>query len=409
MGHSSGEIAAAYAAGALSKASALKVAYFRGEASEALLADSEHERGAMLAVALSEAESELHIDAIVGFGKRELLSCGCINSPKSTTVTGVETLIDELSDRLNSKGIFNRKLNVPIAYHSSQMLRVASKYRESLSCGLEAAVLSDREMVRFLSSVTGDVSNCHDLTNPDYWVNNLVSRVRFSHALEAMIFPSSKESGISQASSKRLVSIIEIGPHAALERPIKDTLILPGNYIYSSALRRNVPAVDTVQDVVGLLWTNGFPVDLNTFNAKPQSERRPRMLLDLPSYPFNRSRTYWHESRLSKNDRLREHPRHDLLGIPSSDWNPMEPKWRFTIRTSDIPWLSEHQVSICFAGPNVIAVFNNDIGRPYNLISGSRFPGHDDRGCQKSIKRQAFRYWLSYSRYQHIICAGRTR
>jgi acyl transferase domain-containing protein len=346
VGHSSGEIAAAYAAGALSKTSALKVAYFRGEASEDLLAVSEHDRGAMLAVALSEAESKLHIDAIVGPEKPELLSCGCINSPTSTTVTGVETLVDELSVRLNSKGIFNRKLNVPIAYHSPQMRRVASKYRESLSFGLEAAVSSDREMVRFSSSVTGQSSSCNDLTSPDYWVNNLVSQVKFSQALQHMISHSSEDRSVSQASSKRLISIIEVGPHAALERSIKDTLMLPDSYIYSSALRRNISAVDTVQDVVGLLWTHGFLVDLNIFNAKPQSERRPKMLLDLPSYPFNRSRTYWHESRLSKNDRLRQHPRHDLLGIPSSDWNPMEPKWRFTIRTSDIPWLSEHQVGI---------------------------------------------------------------
>ncbi|KAF2012105.1 polyketide synthase [Aaosphaeria arxii CBS 175.79] len=316
VGHSSGEIAAAYSAGLLSMTSALRVAYYRGEATRALLKDDQKaDKGAMLAVALSELELSAYISDIVGKNGEDLLSCGCINSPQNTTVTGVETYIDELARRLQADNIFNRKLNVPVAYHSHQMLKVADKYLKTLKeDGLQASP-------------------------QEYWIRNLVSTVRFSEALE-MIFHEHQ----SSSDPKPLAYLVEIGPHCALERPIRDTLTDKVAYSYDTTLRRGVHAIQTMQSLSGRLFANGYSVDVQAVNSLPGSQRQPKMLLNLPSYPFNSSRSYWLESRLSQNHRTRRTPRHDFLGNPSNDWNPMKPKWRFTIRESDLPWLSDHKV-----------------------------------------------------------------
>ncbi|RYO75255.1 hypothetical protein DL764_010541 [Monosporascus ibericus] len=186
VGHSSGEIAAAYCTGALSKNSALRVAYYRGEATETVL-ESESEKGAMIAVALSEHELKPYIAAIVGQYDADSLACGCINGPKNTTVTGVGKYIDDLARRLQMDNIFARRLNVPVAYHSKQMLKVADKYRAALEGSLHSTIQRPGPtMPTFISSVTGRPA-CHDdLIQPDYWIRNLTSKVQFHEALKQL-------------------------------------------------------------------------------------------------------------------------------------------------------------------------------------------------------------------------------
>lgn len=105
VGHSSGEIAAAYCTGALTDESAWRVAYFRGEAIRRLAADSNLEQGSMLAVALPEFEVESYISAAVGTMDDNSLTCSCINSAKNTTVSGTLEHINKLASVLQSKGI----------------------------------------------------------------------------------------------------------------------------------------------------------------------------------------------------------------------------------------------------------------------------------------------------------------
>jgi acyl transferase domain-containing protein len=347
VGHSSGEIAAAYSAGLLSKSSALRVAYFRGEATRTLLVDQDAEKGAMLAVALPESEVSAYIANIVGPNGGELLSCGCVNSPQNTTVTGVETYVDKLARRLQAANIFNRKLNVPVAYHSHQMLKIADKYKRALEeHGLEAKSQHKSSTgPMFVSSVTSRQVGREDLLQPEYWTRNLVSTVRFSEALET-VFSLSRANGNQSPDEPEISAyVVEVGPHCALERPVRDTLAEKINYTYDTTLRRDMPANNTLQSLAGRLFANGYPVDVEALNSQPGCQRQPRMLLDLPVYPFNSSRSYWLESRLSKNHRTRQIPRHDFLGVPSNDWNPLKPKWRFTIRTTDLLWLPDHKVS----------------------------------------------------------------
>lgn len=150
IGHSSGEIAAAYCAGALSHTAAMTVSYRRGFTAEAVKRVLKS-KGAMLAVGLGEVEVMQYIVQV----KSGKLTVACVNSPKSTTISGDAVAIDELKLILDAceESIFNRKLKVDTAYHSHHMAVVSNEYLHSLT-GLEAK--EPRMDVKFFSSVTGE-------------------------------------------------------------------------------------------------------------------------------------------------------------------------------------------------------------------------------------------------------------
>ena len=69
------------------------------------------------------------------------------------------------------------------------------------------------------------------------------------------------------------------------------------------------------------------------------------ILANLPEYPFNRSQRYWHESTMSRNLRLRKHPRLQLLGTPLVDWNfSDEGRWQKVFDSIEMPWIEDHKV-----------------------------------------------------------------
>ena len=67
-------------------------------------------------------------------------------------------------------------------------------------------------------------------------------------------------------------------------------------------------------------------------------------LVDLPSYQWKRSTSYWHESRQSRNHRSPQFPKHDLIGTRLDSYNPLEPVWKNHLRIADLPWLQDHQI-----------------------------------------------------------------
>lgn len=342
MGHSSGEIAAAYAIGALDKESAFRVAYFRGECVSVLQNENAKETGGMLAVGLSEEQLQPHLHAVLPDSGANMLECGCINSPQSTTVTGSARYIDALASRLQEAKVFSRKLNVPVAYHSRQMLAISERYQSQLEGQLQGEVEGSKKQDAVLfSSVTGLATDKSDLTRADYWVKNLISQVKFSHALQLM-YSSCRNSQGNR--SKSLAYLLEVGPHCSLERPARDTLSKETEFFYDYILHRSISPSQTVKNLAGRLATHGYEIDVCAVNSQSGLEKQPKLLLDLPKYAFNHSNSYWLESRLSANVRNRETPRHELLGTRSADWNLLRPTWRIVLRDSDLPWVSDHKV-----------------------------------------------------------------
>ncbi|OIW27857.1 hypothetical protein CONLIGDRAFT_619446 [Coniochaeta ligniaria NRRL 30616] len=349
IGHSSGEIAAAYCAGKLTRQSAWKVAYYRGFVSSKV-----DTSGAMLAVGLTDAELQVHLEKINTELSGELV-VACYNSPKNHTVSGDESKIDALNEVLDQQGVFARKLKVTTAYHSSHMRAVAAEYLTLLG---ELETPTETSDVQMYSTVTG--SRIPDTLTAEYWVDNLVSPVRFTDGLAKMVLESSKGSLRVNASNSMIQEIVEIGPHSALRSAVKEVLagsaLDPQAIGYHAVLDRNAPGAHTLLNSVGALYSRGSLVDVSCVNRASELDaegKEPAMLVDLPPYVFNHSQKVWYESRLSRNFRLRKYPRHDLFGAPVPDWNVEEPAWRNFIRISEQPWLRDHVVTGSIVYPGV--------------------------------------------------------
>ncbi|KAL2862548.1 uncharacterized protein BJX67DRAFT_296391 [Aspergillus lucknowensis] len=339
--HSSGEIAAAYAVGALSYRSAMAVAYHR-----AVLAGDKSLRGptkgAMIAVGMGLDETENYLTRLTADNGE--VAVACVNSPSSITVSGDENAVIELEALAKEEGIFARRLKVETAFHSHHMSPIADPYRDALQ-GLSSTANEDEEdQVAFSSPVTGGrVGVLSQLADPDHWVDSLLQPVQFVDAFTDMVL------GDLDASGTSIDAIIEVGPHTALGGPIKQILGLPEfadlKIPYFGTLVRNTSALESMQALAASLLTEGSVVDLDAVNF-PRG-RRPatvRVLSDLPSYPWSNQTRHWFESRFNKALREREQPPHNLLGALVLGTNLNSPTWRQIVKPKDAPWLREHVV-----------------------------------------------------------------
>ncbi|KAL8782131.1 MAG: hypothetical protein Q9213_005665 [Squamulea squamosa] len=344
LGHSSGEIAAAYTAGALSRLSAIKVAYYRGILASRLA--SEIDDLTMLAVGLSREDVISHLDRLKEVDGASNVAIGCINSPKSVTLTGKKEQLNTLEQWFKESSIFARKLRVPIAYHSRYMEAIAYDYSMAMD-RLESPQRTS--YIPMISSVTRDIVTVETLNTAEYWVRNLTSPVEFQAAFTKLLAQSSKKPRKQLGRNTRcfqVAHVLEVGPHNVLQGPVREIMLAfsgANKPIYIPSLIRHQDASVALLKVVGALYCAGYPVNLQSVNGfEPPARPIPP---DLPKYPFNHKQSYWKEGRLSKNFRFREFGRHDLLGARSLDWNPQMTRWRNIIRISELPWLQDHKIN----------------------------------------------------------------
>lgn len=352
VGHSSGEIAAAYSIGAISKESALKIAYYRGALADHLSSGSQG-RGAMLAVALSEAEVEPYLKTFGCDLHHWDLTVGCVNSPKNVTLTGGVQSIEVFEALMKENNIFARKLNVNVAYHSNLMREIVAEYAsliDDITPDLEH--IHNSEHTIMISTVSMKEVFSKQLRQSQYWIENLVSPVRFLEALVKVCTRSVEQKPCQDSRGPRpkggqIRLLIEIGPHSAMRSSVKDILgmLNKSNDIrYDAVLERGSSAVGTIMGMAGNLYCHGHQLAINKVNTYGVEASDVKTLVDLPGYPFDHSREYWQESRLSSNFRFREHPRHELLGTTVLDWNGLEGKWRNFMKISESPWIKDHTV-----------------------------------------------------------------
>ena len=342
VGHSSGEIAAAFCAGILNLDSCMRIAYYRGKLALKLKQGFPDLAGGMMAIGASASEAQRLVDKI----KNSKVVIACFNGPNLVTASGDREGIVQLQRLAEEEGLFARTLRVDVAYHSHHMEKVAEIYRESLG-NINAGPVQD---TTFYSSLHGQRAGDEALDTA-YWVDNLTNPVRFTQALHDLC--------VHEGDAK-VDSLLEIGPHSALEAPIKDLLKSnpdwEGKFGYLSCLRRGEDACSTLLSAVGDLVARGYPVNVSEVNLNTSR----KVLVDLPSYPWMHKRGHWFESRLSRNHRFRRFPQNDLLGFLVNDVNDLEPRWRNKLLLSEIPWLRDHKVQSTilfpFAGYVSIAI-----------------------------------------------------
>ncbi|RDH37113.1 polyketide synthase [Aspergillus welwitschiae] len=343
VGHSSGEIAAAYAAGMLSAQEAFATSFYRGQA-----VAQEGPAGSMLAVGVG-------MDRIEPYIRDTDVVIACENSPESVTLSGSESSTEKLRLQLEASEAFVRELKTGRPYHSPAMKAIAPLYeqllREADSEAGSSAPSERLSRVPMLSSVTGRQVYENDI-NSRYWVKNLINSVRFHAAITELK---------SIEELKQLSHFVEIGPHSALSGPLKQ--IISANSLtqrikYIPTIIRGSDSCNDLLRVAGRLFLSGYSVRWHGIMHDLCKKPGPRLLVDLPSYQWNYTKEYWRETRLSQEQRQQSEPRHDLLGRRVAGLSKTIYVWKNILRLRDVPWLRDHRVGseVLLPGAAYIAI-----------------------------------------------------
>ncbi|KAL3450556.1 hypothetical protein BJX65DRAFT_316007 [Aspergillus insuetus] len=341
VGHSSGEIAAAFAAGHLSAAEAIVIAYYRG-----YCAARNTQIGAMMAVGLSEEKANA---AIADVGLEGQVCVACVNSPEGVTVSGDQEPLDTLLAALQAKSVFARKLKTGgQAYHSHHMAVLGPKYQALLDQVLPTLgpSMSQPSGATLVSTVTGQIKASG--FDSAYWRRNLESQVRFSPA-------------IASIHSMAEHFFVELGPHTSMGMPIEQTLAKAGAELkYAGPIKRSSDSVISALSFAGQLWFQGFEVNWAKINnlVPAGSKTMPSVVTDLPPYKFDYGETLWNESRASIEYRQRKYPRHELLGSLVPGGNARDFIFRNVLKVDDVSWLKDHKLvdTIVFPGAGYLCM-----------------------------------------------------
>lgn len=318
IGHSSGEIAAAYAAGALTIEEAMNVAFHRGAVSTL-----QAKRGAMAAVGLSWEEAKKHL--IPG------VVIACDNSHKGVTISGdADKLELVMADIKNSyPDILTSMLKVDRAYHSHHMMEVGKEYYRTMA---SSGVVGKTPQVPLFSTVTGELWTNGQL-GPKYWQDNLELPVRFKTAVCSLL---------KYAAIKHPL-FLEVGPHPSLTGPVRQILThesKTGPTIVPTIKRRQ-NGIEDFLSAVGKLYTLHVDVDFNALMPIGSGSSAP----GLPCYPWDHQKIHWYESRVSKEWRHQKYPYHDLLGRKVLESTDLEPVWRNILHLDNVSWVSDHKIN----------------------------------------------------------------
>lgn len=333
IGHSSGEIAAAYAAGRITDRDAILIAYYRGRCAH-LASGNDGQKGGMLACGLMKEEAEAFCLRPDFKGR---ISVAANNSISLVTLSGDLDAVVSALTVLKSQGTFARQLSVDTAYHSSHMLRPSGQYISDLSaCKLDITLTSSD--VLWVSSVFGTGKQIHaDNLGPQYWVDNMTRPVLFHEAVKSAI---TKRGPFHCA--------IEVGPHPALESSVVETIknTCGMSMLYTGILGRNKASHLAVADFLGTLWANFDPsiIDIRSYvKNSPIAHVLDNSVPSTPSYAWDHTNIYWRESRLSEQYHFRKHPPHELLGVRTRDDDQYQLRWRNILKLDNLPWLDGHK------------------------------------------------------------------
>jgi hybrid polyketide synthase/nonribosomal peptide synthetase ACE1 len=362
VGHSSGEIAAAYAAGYLSAEDAIRIAYYRGWSLQNAR-DCNGVKGAMMAVGTSLEDAKELCDMPSLEGR---ICVAASNSSASVTLSGDADAIDEAKDIFEDEKKFARLLKVDKAYHSHHMLPCAAPYIDAMQrCAIKIQDRSNNGTSWISSVYSKDINDVNDSLTDIYWSNNMINPVMFSQAVSHAV-----------AAFGPFDMALEIGPHPALKGPALQTVqeISGMSWPYVGTLFRGKSDKKSFASCLGALWANlgQHAVNFAAFDKEALgSDRQPKLLKGLPSYSWDHDRIYWHESRISSTLRAGSGEFHPLLGMKCPDGTDKELRWRNYLHPREISWLSHHQVQgqIVFPAAGYISAATECLVQQYGLES----------------------------------------
>ncbi|MBX7225834.1 MAG: SDR family NAD(P)-dependent oxidoreductase [Chitinophagales bacterium] len=315
VGHSMGEAASAYIAGAITIDEMANIICTR---SKLMLRTSG--KGAMgyAAITLEEALAEIK-------GQENILSIGVNNSPKSTVISGDAQTVEALIAKFESKGIFSRKVNVDVASHSPQM----DPLKEELQAALGNIHPKDTE-IAFYSTVKGSKVDSSSL-NADYWVNNLRNMVQFGNTVQQLL-------------KENHTIFIEMSPHPVLTQAVRENIeFLDVEAFAVGSIERNQNGIDSIAKHVATAFTCGVPVNWKEYLGEDFN------YLTLPNYPWQKE-TYWIDESNKGIRQSGSFRRDGSLGHPllmrfvdiAADNDTFV--WETDINALNFPYITDHKV-----------------------------------------------------------------
>jgi len=307
LGHSVGEVAAAYACGALDTKQAVRVLHARSIAQAKTRGAG---RMAAVNISLEQATS-----LIVEMGLT--LEIAGVNSPGSLTLAGELAQLKALGQRVAEDLHAPFKLlDLDYAFHSKSMNGIRSHLLGALA-GLAPAKGSGR----FLSTVTGNDLDGRKLT-PNYWWRNVRQTVQLSSVLATLL-------------QEGAALFVEISPHPIMQSYVRQTQHHHNKTGASiGTLTRNEAGLGRLRTAAAQAWAFGAHLNLESVFAQPA----PHM--DLPLTPRHGER-YWQEPTVESAQMLYPVVDYALLGARAGS-DAVE--WTNTLDLERHPWLADHRV-----------------------------------------------------------------
>jgi acyl transferase domain-containing protein/acyl carrier protein len=316
VGHSLGEVAAAYVAGALSLDDAVRVMCHRSRLFKRTVG-----QGAMAAVDLSIADARSALD-----GAEDRVSIAVSNGPTATVLSGDPAALAAILDRLQRRDVYCRMVQVDFASHSPQMEPLRADLLQALA-GLQPGPAS----LPIYSTVTGQRGNGPDF-DALYWARNMREPVLFSTAVQRLV-----DDGHD--------IFLEISPHPILLSAMQqafhhfgqDCAVLP-------SLRREEDERAVMLGTLGALYCLGHKVDWTLIH--PAGGRCVR----LPAYPWQRERCWFEPAAADANDQRAQVYRSDTAGhsVLGRHFQSPHPSgthfWESTLDRTSLPYLDDHRI-----------------------------------------------------------------
>jgi len=316
IGHSVGEVAAAWASGALTLGDAVQVIFHRSR-----LQGRTKGHGCMTAVGIDGGEAQALLAEL------QLTDAVCVagyNSARGATLAGDPAAMATVETVLAERQVFYKRLDLDYAFHSNAMDSIQADLQLAL-----AGLTPKAGHTPFYSSVDGKLLGGKQL-GADYWWRNVREPVRFQHAVDTLVARGDNV-------------YIEVGPHPVLRSYVNDALNAAdhkGRVLLTVSRGNDDPA--RIRDTAGQAVLSGAQADWQ--DLFPWEGRYVAM----PTYPWQRER-YWHPISPESLGLLQRAKVHPLLGYAVRQHEGI---WENQLDTKRYPWLNDHVVgdAVVFPG-----------------------------------------------------------
>ena len=258
IGHSLGEYAALYAAGVLSASSVIYLIGTRAQLMERKCAMGTH---AMLAVKAS-------LSSLQGYLMKTELEVSCVNGPTDTVIGGKIHEIDALATVLKSSNVKCVLLEVPFAFHTSQVEPLLDEFEDCAR-----GVIFNNPSIPFISPLLREVVENNSTLGPSYLRRACLGTVDFQSALIA-------------ANDAKVVNEdtqwIEIGSHPLCSGMIKS--VLGAQIATLPSLRRNSDAWSILVSSLTSLHLKGIEIEWNEYH---RDFKACHSVIELPAYQWD--------------------------------------------------------------------------------------------------------------------------